>query len=361
MDTSARASRLHSRALTMTFLVLVAALAPARSVFARRATQGRHFSSKSPALRHSVAAINSSTQLPPCPASGFDKHTAKYQDYVIRTIRANVMEEYPGCLEVRKAGVVVYRESRADQYGIGNGFGGPEIPVINIGTDVTGGGIPDAIVWSWSGGTHCCLKFQVLQLGNRFSDVADIDAKDSGDAHFADLRHNGHYEFVGRDWTFAYWNASFIESPAPEIILKPVPLRLSKGPSGIYYNYSLDLDLMRRPAPTAVGFESVVRELRPAKWQEYGVPPQLWGSMLNLIYTGHPGLAWKLLGESWPKGRPGREGFLGASCDQLAHSQYFDDLGPLLKNAPADCTWWGPPVNVKALRFLNGQHVPSPF
>lgn len=341
----------------MTFLLLVAALASAHPVLARGAAQATQFPSASPAYRRINAVNKSNNKLPPCPASGSDEHTASYRDFLIRTIRTNVMGEYPGCLEVRKAGVVVYRESRADRYGIGNGAGGPGVPVISIGTDVTGGGIPDAIVWSWSGGAHCCLKFQVLQLGKRLSDVADIDAEDSVDAHFADLKHDGHYEFVGRDWNFAYWNASFIESPAPEIILKPVAL----GPAGTYYLYSLDLGLMRRPAPTAAAFGSVARELRAAKWQEYGVPPQLWGGMLNLLYTGHPGLAWKLLDESWPEGRPGREGFLGAFCDQLAHSQYFDDFRTQLKDAPADCTWWGPPPNIKSLRFLNGPHVQSPF
>lgn len=135
---------------------------------------------------------------PPCPQSGSDQHTAKYQDYAIRTIRT----DSHGCLEVLKAGVVVYQESNAPEYGIGNSITGERpdvVPTIPIGANITGSGMPEAIVWSWSGGTHCCYTFQILQLGKQFSTVAVIYADHSEGAHFADLRHDGKYEFVGDD------------------------------------------------------------------------------------------------------------------------------------------------------------------
>jgi hypothetical protein len=114
--------------------------------------------------------------LPPCPRSGLNQQVVKYGDYTIRTIRA----EDSGCLEVRKTGEVVYQEADALAYGIGNNIDGiATIPAIRVGTDVTGGGIPNAVVWSWSGGAHCCFKFQVLQLGKQFLKVAEIDAQDS--------------------------------------------------------------------------------------------------------------------------------------------------------------------------------------
>lgn len=259
----------------------------------------------------------------PCPSSGFDQQVAKFRNYTIRTIRTEVW----GCLEVRKSGVVVYRESNEIAYGIGNRvYNDPAIPAIKVGTDITGGGVPEAIVWSWSGGIHCCFTFQVLQLSRRIVPVAQIDAEHSDDAHFADLRHDGHYEFVGRDWDFAYWHASFGESPAPEIILKPPDYM------------DLALDLMKRPPPTDVDFHLLVHELATSReWSDNRMPPRLWGEMLNLIFTGHPNLAWELVDQTWPKKRPGKGGFIGAFCDQLEQAPYWHDLDPLLKNAPADC------------------------
>lgn len=271
-----------------------------------------------------------------CPHGGPGQQLAKFRNYTIQTVRT----EDGGCLEVRKSGVIVYRESNDGAYGIGNRINNDlSTPVIPVGTDVTGGGVPDVIVWSWSGGAHCCLTFQVLQLGEKLLDVADISADDSVDAHFADLRHDGHYEFVGRDWAFAYWHASFAMSPAPEIILRPSGLRISKGAGpNDYYIYDLALDLMRKPTPSPANFRSLARQLAASnQWRDNGVPSKLWSAMLHFIYTGHPGLAWKLLDETWPNKRPGKGGFIGAFCDRLDYSHYSDDLSPLLKDAPPDC------------------------
>ena len=59
--------------------------------------------------------------------------------------------------------------------------------------------------------------------------------------------------------------------------------------------------------------------------------------MLNLIYTGHPERAWYVFDRSWPTKKPGEGGFLGAFCERLSDSDYFDDLSDTLKKHPADC------------------------
>jgi len=280
----------------------------------------------------------------PCPRSGSGQQMAKYKDYIIRTVDTGSY----GCLEVRKAGVVVYKQSDAQVYGIGNNIGGRSlkgVPVIPIGADITGGGIPEAIVWSSSGGAHCCYTFQILQLGKQFSEVAEIPADHSETAHFEDLRHDGKYEFVGGDWAFAYWHTGFVQSPAPRVVLRPEGMRaLQSTPEGVVdsYLYRLSFDLMKKPAPTPSAFHSLVRELKDAsEWQQGSVPPRLWGAMLDLIYTGHPPLAWKLLDQSWPEEKPGKSGFIGAFCDRLGQSRYWADLSPILSesHAPPDCLW----------------------
>jgi len=177
----------------------------------------------------------------------------------------------------------------------------------------------------------------ILELGKQFSEVAEIRADHSAGAHFEDLRHDGKYEFVAEDWAFAYWHASFAYSPVPAVVLMPD----EKGVLN-YYLYHLALDLMERPAPTATEFDSLVNKVKQASdWHEGGVPPELWGEMLDLIYTGHPPLAWKLLDQSWPEEKPGKNGFIGAFCDRLGQSRYWADLSTLLSDshAPPDCLW----------------------
>lgn len=129
------------------------------------------------------------------------------------------------------------------------------------------------------------------------------------------------------------------------MVLKPEGMRaLQSTPEGVFdfYLYHLSLDLMKGPAPTPAEFDSIVREVNEASdWDQGKVPSRLWGAMLDLIYTGHAPLAWKLLDLVWPKEKPGKSGFIGAFCDRLGQSRYYDDLAPLLRDshAPPDCLW----------------------
>ncbi len=151
-----------------------------------------------------------------CPTRGFEETTVTFQQYSVRTIR----NEGQGCLEVRKSGKLVYSEQEAERYVVGNttdeGLGNP---AIKPGSSVTGSGKPELLFASWTGGAHCCFSFTILELGDKPTIIAKLDAKHSDGAHFADLNHDGKYEFVSNDWTFAYWHASFAESPAPAVVL----------------------------------------------------------------------------------------------------------------------------------------------
>jgi hypothetical protein len=68
------------------------------------------------------------------------------------------------------------------------------------------------------------------------------------------------------------------------------------------------------------------------------LPEDLWQEVMELIYTGHPDLAWKFLDEAGPKAQPGLRGFdLEDFCITLKESLYWQDLAPTLKGAPAKC------------------------
>jgi hypothetical protein len=138
------------------------------------------------------------------------------------------------------------------------------------------------VVWSWSGGAHCCYAFDIFQIGDTFKFIDHLETRNAIESDFKDLRGAGNLVLVTYDWTFEYWNASFAESHAPKVILH-------------YQNnkYRPDLELMRKPAPTEKELQHMVKDMKPLFASKamrddpnnnLKVPPQLWGKMLDLIY-----------------------------------------------------------------------------
>jgi hypothetical protein len=125
------------------------------------------------------------------------------------------------------------------------------------------------------------------------------------------------------DWTFAYWETSFAESPAPEVIL-----RYQEGV------YRPAIELMRQPAPDPAELEEQAQEIRadPEGWQQPSPPPLLWAEMLDLIYSGQAELAWSFLAQAWPPDVPGQEAFLRRFLAQLTTSPFWPELQTLNQN-----------------------------
>lgn len=257
------------------------------------------------------------------------------------TVHGFIFKAYRGdngsCLQVFHAGRVIFRR-------MGDGFesftlGQPAqprygIPAIANGADLTGRGRPDMIVSFFSGGAHCCTSHLVFELEPSFRLLATLNDADDDLAHFAPAP--GGYVYLTADWTFAYWKASFADSPGI-----PVVLRFTRS-SGFH----LALDRMRTPDPTPAEWEKLKVQAAAAFHQtnpfSEGIGSALWGNMLNLIYTGHSELAWKLFDGAWPAKRTGKNEFLSAFCSQLKTSPYWPDLRPALGHIPAACAAAGP-------------------
>ena len=217
-----------------------------------------------------------------------------------------------------------------------------KVPAIPNGTDITGRGHPDMIVTQWSGGEHCCFKHYIFELEPELKIVAQIDDGDGDFAHFADLDGSRHFYYVGKDWTFAFWDASFEDSPAPTVIL-----RFIDGPHGGAYH--LAMDKMERPQPTPAEWSKAVAAARDAITQNSGfgdgIGSELWSNMLDLIYTGHSALAWKLFDQAWPAPKPDQKPdqkpdkahFLAGFCSQLKSSPYWPDLKTTVEDLPPAC------------------------
>lgn len=182
------------------------------------------------------------------------------------------------------------------------------------------GGEPCLVVEHWSGGAHCCYTLHVFSLG-RYVDLVDSIALQHGGWHFDDLDGDGSAELVCHDWTFAYWRASFAASPAPRMILR-------KGGDG--FGFLPAPSLMSAPAPAdshlAARAEHVQTHLRAAK-QPIGnldaVAADLWGTMLDLAYSGNAPLAVRHFDRCWPDEVPGKREFLADYRDMLSRSPYW--------------------------------------
>jgi hypothetical protein len=257
-----------------------------------------------------------------CPESKRVEGEAKAGDFVVRIFRRETLY---ACIQVLRGNAVLYSR-QGYKFTIGNGLEGdrsPSSPTISPGTDITGLGKPNVLVDEWTGGGHCCLIFHVLELGDSVREVASVNAQHSTDSYFADLDHDGVFEVLTRDWTFAYWHTSFADSPAPEIVLRFV----GNG-------YKLALDLMRKPTPAMAELNKTASGIR-ADYGGSGYPSsRLWATMLELIYTGNPGAAWSFQSEAWPSTQESNKEFLRGFCGQLANSPYFEMLRPALADAP---------------------------
>jgi hypothetical protein len=247
----------------------------------------------------------------------------KFKDYTVRIYRDE--DAGSGCFEILKSSKQVYFHE-GFKFKIGNIIFDRENRTntwLKIGQSITRDKQPNLVVSEWTGGAHCCFIFYIFQIGDRFKMIDTINTEHGGDSDFKDLRHDGDVELVTHDWTFAYWNASFAQSPAPAVIL-----RCEKG------KYRPDLEMMRKAAPTAAELDRMAEGFRQ-KFKEsanseadnpWSMPPELWGKMLELIYTGNAKSAWKLLDLSWPAEKSGKNVFLSEFVKQLSTSPYCNTL-----------------------------------
>jgi hypothetical protein len=184
--------------------------------------------------------------------------------------------------------------------------------------DITGDGIPELIIGVWSGGAHCCFSIIIFSLGEEFKKIAEIEGGDSS-FEFRDFEGDGIYELVGRDWIFAYWETSFAQSPAPQIVLRY-----------LHGRYVLATDLMKKQPPEKKEIQAKIDEMNNAFAKSAAfddeTPPELWQYMLDLIYSGNGKIALTFFDKAWPDHREGKEEFLAAFKAQLAKSSYWPEI-----------------------------------
>jgi len=198
------------------------------------------------------------------------------------------------------------------------------------GADIDGNGIPDLLVYWFSGGAHCCFEVWHIECGRELRLRARINGWHS-EPEYRDLDGDGRCEVVMRDWSFAYWNECFATNSAPEVILRMRDGRyelawdLVNGPKrsdeewGKLRNQvrerlaSVRAIIVAEEAGTPVPAERIPEDFPIFQWwanERMRVPSEVWAAMLDLIYGGRVADAVAFLEYVWPEGVPGRNEFL---------------------------------------------------
>ena len=241
------------------------------------------------------------------PSGAKPEETIRFNDY---TITRYFIEAQNPILEIKKAGFRVFTLQQSS-ISIGS-YGFADEARFSVGTNLTGNGLPNLVVSTYSGGANCCTDVHVFELGEQFRRVARFDARNAEGVEFADLDRNGILTVSMADWHYIDVIAPMIASPAPAIIF-----RYRDG------RYQLAPDLMKQPAPPRAELMRFAREIHElfeqarkkpaeadqilARWNPHYPVPQLWSKMLDLIYTGNEGEALLLFEEAWPETYPGKQ------------------------------------------------------
>lgn len=125
-------------------------------------------------------------------------------------------------LRISQGGVVLYDQSVVSSFcgtQCAPGSTSAKRPAVHV-LDLEHTGQPDVVLDLFTGGAHCCSIEQIFSFdaGARTYVKTEFNFGDPG-ARIVDLRHNGHYEFLTADDSFAYAFTDFAASGLPIQIL----------------------------------------------------------------------------------------------------------------------------------------------
>jgi len=248
-----------------------------------------------------------------------------FRDYIFSIYRQDYsfnLSEFTDYFEILQGGHRVYMS------GFGSGWSSFALAetdvnkkpnkLIAMGRDITGNGIPNLVVVLIYGGSGGYGNYSIYEIGKKFRKIAVIEGRLG--TEFTDLDGDSKLEIVVGDYAFYFLACPACYRP-PKVIL-----RYQDGA------YRIAVDLMHNPAPSR---EDLARRAQLARedifWKENEkqvrewnwVPESLYVIMFELLYMGHPDLAWQFFEMAWPPDIPGKDEWLHIFRHKLKESQYW--------------------------------------
>ena len=210
--------------------------------------------------------------------------------------------------------------------------------ILKMGTDITGDGQPNLVVFHWCGNAYGTGDRYVFSIGEEFKLIQILPY-----GYFEDVNNDRVLEFIAYDNTFSFWHASHAGSPYPKLIYE-----YKKD------NYQLSPALMYKPLPTAQEEEKAIIQIKKyiTECEERGwkdliwyyegtyLPSLVWSYMLDLLYSGHPLEARQFLDKVWPQDKSGKELFLFNFKEKLNRSNYWREVREVLYKTPEEKEIW---------------------
>lgn len=163
-------------------------------------------------------------------------------------------------------------------------------PAMLPDTDINADGVPDLLLFGWSGGAHCCFVTWVYSLGAELELLAEIVGEHT-EVEIRQADDDPALEFAVRDWALAYWPFSFGGSPSVEVVLdwQGMALQPSARLTAEAIRLPDDLDALARQYAT------------DPSWSDTAYDPicGLFATAQKLVYAGEPDRAAQFIADSW--------------------------------------------------------------
>lgn len=239
----------------------------------------------------------------------------KFGQYKVVIDRPNDHDE--GRVRIYRKGKKVYEEREFGSYFyLGNRFDDSlkgKDP--HSGKDLNGNSIPDLIITQWTGGAHCCNYLKIFELGNNFRKLIEVSGGSSGFG-VVDLDGDNFPEVEFWDWPIDYSFTGFSDSAQGRTILK-----FEKG------KYQVSRKLMIARAPSVKRIIKIQNEIKNAFMREnQNIPYEFLNTMMELSYSGHMDLAFKIADKTWPNEKNGLTEFKIKFKNLLNASPYWREF-----------------------------------
>lgn len=216
--------------------------------------------------------------------------------------------------EFRRGGRVVFDAIVSHRLRIGANLdaSAPEIP---LGADVDENGVPDVVVFGWSGGAHCCFDTWIVECGDSVRIVERI-AGGNHEPRLVNLDADPALEAEVGDDVFAYWPASYAGSPSPRVVLDWREGRLVPSCPLTFQAPAADLEIR-------------VQEIqRDPMWKQNPLEAYagLFREIVHLYYAGQEAAALRLFERARPQGDERGLALLVEMGSLLARSSYWAGL-----------------------------------